>query len=572
MCTGMFYKKNSTLHKKMKSSIEIEDSIIKSIEKNNATELEKIIKSGYDFNKKLSQKRLRIPQPFLINPSNPTPLGFAVENNAVDCIKLLLALPGININKADAGRNKVTPLYTAAERGYAECVKLLLNAKGINVNKAARGKESPLLAAAKCGQAECLQLLLKAPDINVNKKARYRYNFYNREIALIRPTALDMAIYQNASECIQALLAHPKINTKHIPSTILAVLKNKPQELKSLIAAGANVNQRDRRGYTALHHAACLNNTACVDILLQTPDISPDTMTKEGDTAIELAAERGCTECLKHLLASPKVKRDADVLYLAAVNNEPDCEELLLRDKQIAASYSPAQLAVCHNDVAALRKAINDGTDVNATFDSKWKTLLHQAACYNWTHDCLQLLLNEAKINPNSTDKSGLTPLHYAALNNAPDNVKALLEHPATELNKAAHDGFTPLDACGDNTQCRAILKRHGAQGRKWHYQFTRPWSVCCIWMGAALGLLGTCHYNEKYDSLSQAMVREEVTEGETALMRAAEEGRSKNVKVLIDAGADVNVKDKNGETALMKAEQKKHTEIIEQLKAAGAK
>ena len=43
-------------------------------------------------------------------------------------------------------------------------------------------------------------------------------------------------------------------------------------------------------------------------------------------------------------------------------------------------------------------------------------------------------------------------------------------------------------------------------------------------------------------------------------------------VKELIAAGADVNAKDDDGWTALMYAAEKGYTEIIEILKAAGAK
>jgi ankyrin repeat protein len=41
---------------------------------------------------------------------------------------------------------------------------------------------------------------------------------------------------------------------------------------------------------------------------------------------------------------------------------------------------------------------------------------------------------------------------------------------------------------------------------------------------------------------------------------------------LLLDAGADVNVKDKEGRTGLMRAQEEGHTEIVELLKKAGAK
>jgi len=43
-------------------------------------------------------------------------------------------------------------------------------------------------------------------------------------------------------------------------------------------------------------------------------------------------------------------------------------------------------------------------------------------------------------------------------------------------------------------------------------------------------------------------------------------------VKLLIENGADVNVKDKDGMTALMYASEEGYTEIVSLLKNAGAK
>ena len=57
-----------------------------------------------------------------------------------------------------------------------------------------------------------------------------------------------------------------------------------------------------------------------------------------------------------------------------------------------------------------------------------------------------------------------------------------------------------------------------------------------------------------------------------TALMSAALNGHAGVVKVLLDKGADVNVKDISGRTALKYAESKDHQDVIELLKKAGAR
>lgn len=57
----------------------------------------------------------------------------------------------------------------------------------------------------------------------------------------------------------------------------------------------------------------------------------------------------------------------------------------------------------------------------------------------------------------------------------------------------------------------------------------------------------------------------------ETALMKAADDGRRTAVRNLIAAGADVNLQDEDGETALMKAADEGYADIVQQLINAGA-
>jgi ankyrin repeat protein len=56
------------------------------------------------------------------------------------------------------------------------------------------------------------------------------------------------------------------------------------------------------------------------------------------------------------------------------------------------------------------------------------------------------------------------------------------------------------------------------------------------------------------------------------ALSLACEMGRTKVVKLLLEKGADVNAKDHWGNTALVLASKKGHGQIVELLKAHGAK
>jgi len=59
---------------------------------------------------------------------------------------------------------------------------------------------------------------------------------------------------------------------------------------------------------------------------------------------------------------------------------------------------------------------------------------------------------------------------------------------------------------------------------------------------------------------------------GETALMAAAENGKLDLVRLLVEAGADVNAQHEGGWTALAWAEAEGHTEVVEYLREHGAR
>ena len=54
--------------------------------------------------------------------------------------------------------------------------------------------------------------------------------------------------------------------------------------------------------------------------------------------------------------------------------------------------------------------------------------------------------------------------------------------------------------------------------------------------------------------------------------MWAVERGQSETVKALIDAGADANAETEEGKTALMIAAEQGRTEIVDIIKQAGAR
>ncbi|KAF5324023.1 hypothetical protein D9611_008326 [Ephemerocybe angulata] len=183
-------------------------------------------------------------------------------------LKLLLAVPGIDINAPDTGGR--TPLIFAARNGHEAVVKLLLAAPGINVNAANTGRQIPLSYAASNGHEAVVKLLLAAPGIDVNAP-----DTYGR-------TPLNCAVEYSREAVVKLLLAAPGIDINAPKNDgwtplICAVWNNERGAVKLLLAApGIDVNAADTSGWTALTWAAFRGREAIAQDLCAVPKIIVD--------------------------------------------------------------------------------------------------------------------------------------------------------------------------------------------------------------------------------------------------------------------------------------------------------
>ena len=96
-----------------------------------------------------------------------SPLSASIHSDNIEVVKLLINIPGININNRDQALG-TTPLITASDLGKTEFVKELLKVPGININARTIFRKSALMSAAVEGHLEVVIELLQAPDINVH--------------------------------------------------------------------------------------------------------------------------------------------------------------------------------------------------------------------------------------------------------------------------------------------------------------------------------------------------------------------------------------------------------------------
>ncbi len=123
----------------------------------------------------------------------------AIKKKHAECVKILLSTHKINVNKDFSF--DLTPLRWAAEYDYYEVVKVLLEVPGIDVNKGCGyGCDTPLIAAARNGSTESVKLLMKHPRIEINKTNNYGE----------RP--LYLAVFNGCTEVVKVLLQRRDID------------------------------------------------------------------------------------------------------------------------------------------------------------------------------------------------------------------------------------------------------------------------------------------------------------------------------------------------------------------------
>jgi len=177
-----------------------------------------------------------------------------------------------------------------------------------------------------------------------------------------------------------------------------------------LLAHGANVNEVDQDGNTALHLAARHNLQPTIFYLMAKPGIDPKARNTKGQTAMDILEVRQNRPAAKKLRAFLGETTIHDVIEDAP----GDLAAWLKRaPKDVNArgyeNRTPLHTATLEENVEAARLLIEKGAEVNAQ-DKHGNTVLHLAR----THAELAELFIKAGAKVNRVNKRGKTPLDEA--------------------------------------------------------------------------------------------------------------------------------------------------------------
>ena len=203
--------------------------------------------------------------------------------------------------------------------------------------------------------------------------------------------------------------------------------------------------------------------------------------------------------------------------------------------------FSPLLFASNEGATDTAKMLLKAGADVSAT-DNKGHTCLTLAAYFGHT-ETVRYLVSFPEVDVNHAGDDW-TSLHWAGQQNHPDVVEVLIDAGAN-IDTIDEEGFSPLlraskDASLDTVK---MLVKAGAD-----VSLTDNDGDTCLILAACYGHIETVR---ALLCMPEVDVNQSNDMGATSLNRAVFKKRADVVQVLIEVGADVEVKDVKGRTLL---------------------
>ncbi|CAB0000631.1 unnamed protein product [Nesidiocoris tenuis] len=449
-----------------------------------------------------------------------SPLHIAAKSGDIAKLEKLLKQPATDVNAAN-GESGATPLMAACSMGRYAAVKRLIQA-GADVNHKAQGldmigvrySDTTALHIATCGdRPELIDLLVKhGADVNCKTSPRsytplhlsVKYEKWNAFAALIQAPGIDPNIprYDGATPLHRAVAYNLMVE-------------------KLLMVKGIDVNAvLPPENATPLHCAVYYRNLLVVEQLLVW-GANPNARLFSGHSPLDIAMQMGD-------------KRIADLVKRAGGKRG---------DPHLGQIWVPWGCAVVFHGVgtAPVKRKIVEGCDCVNVPLSCGSTALHHGVLQDETSGC-EFLLNYGA-NVNARTFQGYEPIHLAAATGNLEIVKLLLRNGAQVGARTTID-CTPLHFAIENG-CYSVAKYLLSQGADIKARNKYGDDMLYSAIGGLQPHMVTFVLQNGIDVHNKYRVftveSDQVSALHIACTLAGAGDSSPVVKVLIEAGADVN-------------------------------
>ncbi|CAF9914936.1 hypothetical protein IMSHALPRED_002285 [Imshaugia aleurites] len=353
-----------------------------------------------------------------------------------------------------------------------------------------------------------------------------------------------------------------------------SIQKGDVEEVELLLDKGVDVQANDNVGWPPMVRAAENGQLRIVEVLLER-GADPLKGTIGDRLPLHFAAEGGHLLVVRLLLNQPTVdpnKKDytgQTALFKAANRGHHEVVELLLQQKGVnpdAVSddgFTPLLQTIFEKHQKVV-KLLLDRADVNP---NQCDTTYHQTPLWMAStagDEILGMFLERKDIEVNGRSRYGETPLYQAVQRKRLSAARMLLDAGA-DPNVPAYENRTALSwaaAEGSEESIELLLKQPGIDldvpdklGQTPLLRAADAGHTKCIRMLLDRG----------------ASVKHTDNDGRTALSLAAIKGHKVAAKLLLKNKADINAQDKMGNTPLALAAEKNHDAVVRFLLESGA-
>ena len=512
-----------------------------------------------------------------VNRRGQTPLLLSCNYKHMDSVLVLL---GVGADLTYTDENGFSCLHAAI---YGHCSKYILQAlidHGAHIDARTEDGTNALLFACRKGQSESVNFLLEAgADVNIadalgntilhfavffrcGKDTLQKIMCYGVDVNAVNnnnQTALLLACGSALDECVKLLLANgadPNISESVTGFRCLhaAVLGKCTDETLEEIANKAYVNAQAFDGQTALFFACSHRQQNSIKVLLEAA-ANPNIASAKGHTSLHAAVIGGCS---KKIIRSI-IKHGSDVnggnnssrtsLMIASLQNNAGAINVLLNagadititDNTGITCLHHAVMGGCNKEI--LQTIIDHGADVNATNKNNISPLI--LACHDGNVDAFDVLVN-AGAHHNTQGTQGLSLIYLAAAEGwSKEILQTIIDH-GHDVNTIDKDCRTALMLAywKENVEAIRFLLNAGADPN-----IANAVGATCIHHA----VFGGCNKETLQIIIEYgANVNAIDKNSRTALMLACQKGNVEAINVLLNAGADINIRNANGSACIL--------------------